>query len=115
LVLIVFLLFHLCFRLLQRWSLSIVFRPYAFYATLIFALLEGNIESITFLSFGELQTLFAFGFYHKLLNALSVAVLFFVLFASFGLCLWLKFHHRRKTKILIDTEKSTFPSVLSCR
>ena len=113
LVIAIFLFFHICFCILQRWSVSIIFRPYAFYATLIFALLEGNIECITFYSFKEMQTLFSFGFYHKLLNVLSTVVLFFVFFVCFGACLWLKFHYKKKTKILIDTEKSTFASVLS--
>lgn len=108
-----FIFFHICFYLLQRWSISIIFRPYAFYPTLIFALLEGNIESLTFYSFKELQTLFSFSLYHKFINVLSAIILFFVFFVCFGICLLLKYHYKKKTRILIDTVRSSFTSVLS--
>lgn len=112
-VIIIFLFFHICFRQLQRWSISIIFRPYAFHPTLIFALLEGNIESLTFYSFKELQTMFSFSLYHKFLNVLSIFILFFLFFVCFGVCLWLKFYYKKKTKIMIDAEKSSFFSILS--
>ncbi len=38
-VISLFILLHISFRLLKRWRISIILRPYAFYATLIFALL----------------------------------------------------------------------------
>lgn len=112
-VVCIFFLFHILFRLLQKWSISLIFRPYAFYATLLFALLEGNIESNTFYCFKELQTLFSFSFQHKLLNLMTLFVLFILFFFCFGFCLFLKFCYQRKTKFMIKAENSTFPSVLS--
>ena len=113
---IIFLIFsclHFVFSLLQKWSISILVRPYAFYATLIFVVLEGNIEQLIFHGFGELRNLCSFNFEHRLINIISLFSVFFVFFVCFGLYLWLKAHYQKKAKIVTDAKNSTMISLLS--
>ena len=110
---VIFLCLHLAFHLLQKWYISIVIRPYAFYASLIFVVLEGSIEQLTFYGLGELRSLCSFNFEHKIINIISLLSIFFVLFTCFGLYLWLKAYYQKKAKIVTDAKYSTLTSLLS--
>ena len=112
-ILIIFFFLHIAFSLLQKWPISAVIRPYAFYVTLIFIVLEGSIEQLVFYGFGELRNLCSFGFIHKLINILSICAVFFVFFVCFGLYLWLKAQYQKKAKIITDAKLSALSSLLS--
>lgn len=112
-IIMVFLLLHKIFEFTKKWALSIMVRPYAFFATLIFVCLEGNLEEIVFHGFGDLRYFFSFSYQQKILNILSLSVLFIAVFTCYGLYLWLKVHYSKKARIITDLKDNTISVLLS--
>ncbi len=66
-----------------------------------------------FHGFGDLRSFFSFTFKHKIINLLSLFILFLTVFACFGLYFVLKFHYSKKTKMIIDSKGKSLSALLS--
>lgn len=112
-IIVLFLIMYCLFQSLRQFAVSKSIREFAFTATLLLALTEGNLEEITFHCFAELQFLFSRNTFHKIFNCSAVIVLFTVVYICFAFYLWLKPQYNKKAKIIAGTETSTLSALIS--
>lgn len=102
---LIFLLLNLLFRLLFNYRISVNIRRYSLWGALFLVFYEGNMEQFSFYYFLELQNFFSISPLHKGTN---IFVIFFfgiaVIFGVGGL-IFFKYHYGKLAKYLIDESK----------
>lgn len=101
-----FFLLNIAFRLTFREKYSKVFRKYSFLPLLLLMITEGNVEQFTFLIIDELMEFFSASYGHKVVNAFILLVFFLIIFCSTGFYLFCWSYYRKKVAYL--TENITF-------
>lgn len=82
---ILFVVCRLLFRLLFRYRISVIFRPYSFWPFIVFLAMEGNLQVITFYACSVFRFCFFRNFSQKFKSGLSFFILYFlILFAVAG-------------------------------
>ena len=102
---IAFFLLRWGFKLLRKYSISILFKPFSSLIVLSPMLLDGNLQYFCFLLFSQLSLGFSLSPKDKMLNVLNYFFYFFVVWFSVVSCFLSYFLNRRLTKYILDNWK----------
>jgi hypothetical protein len=112
--LLIFLVGKICFRLLFKYRISLLFRAFTMLGLLSLSLMEGKIEVYTFQFISEMLFLNFDGFIKKMLLAGMVYFYFiFLIIASSSMFVFLLLYGRR-AKYLFDNCKPSLLSAYFC-
>ena len=108
-----FLVLNLVFRLLFRYRVSKLIRPFSFWGYIGLILIDGNMQIVFYLMFSQSSLLFSFDFTDKVLNFLANIVFFLFLWFSVA-CYFLYYHFYKKlAKYFLDNSKCSIDGILS--
>jgi hypothetical protein len=101
-LLLIYLLLSLTFRLLFNYRVSLLFRKYSFYGLLILIVYEGNMEQFSFYFFSECENLFSASLSHKLSNTFMLFFFFLAVVFAIGGLIWFKVYYRKLVKYFTE-------------
>ena len=101
----IFLVGYLAFRLLFRWRVSVLFRQYSLLGCFLFMFLDGKIEVVTFYFASELLLLVSGSFGQKAKTVVILGAYFLIFFMAVGGMLLFRAKYKRLIKYVFDNCK----------
>ena len=97
-----FLLLRWGFKLLFKYRISILLRPFSILITLSPMLLDGNLQYFCFLLFSQISMGFSLNPKDKALTALNYLIYFFIIWFSVVSCFLCYYLNKKLTKYILD-------------
>jgi hypothetical protein len=107
-----YLVLFTLFKIVSRRPASRLIRTFSFFGVLITMIFEGNIESLTYYSIGEMNLFFSADFRHRLINIFITVFQFIITIVAVGSVLFFKYHYRRLIFYFIEDKRNNGLGVL---